>query len=113
MRSYIQALYVAAQEAYESEVVQPDMEWSIIGESGDYDSKAEWIEARVAYWLEEAEAGNLDRDLKHAYSVYWYDENRLIRWSIVFGVNEGDATLSLKQKVGQASIMSVVKYDEI
>lgn len=56
MKYYKDALYVAADQAYESEVVQTDMEHIVIGDgnSAEFSSRKEWIEARVTEWLEEA-----------------------------------------------------------
>jgi len=56
---YKTALYIAAKEAYKSEVVDTEMADSIIGEDGYFSTPEEWIEARVTEWLEEAE---LERD---------------------------------------------------
>lgn len=55
MKYYKDALYIAAAYAYESEVVQPEMEQLIIGEGKGFETRREWIEARVEEWLEEAE----------------------------------------------------------
>lgn len=41
-------LEIAANEAYNSEVVETDMESIIIG--GEYLSKEDWIASRLEYW---------------------------------------------------------------
>ena len=50
---YEKALRVAAEEAYKSEVVDTEMESSIIGEGEEYCSKEDWIETRMEGWLNE------------------------------------------------------------
>lgn len=50
------ALWVAAEDAYAKEVVQPAMEDLWIGAGKEYSSKQEWIEMRCEDWLEEADA---------------------------------------------------------
>ena len=55
MTSYKKALYLAARFAYQSEVVDTDMEEITIGENGDYATPKEWVQDRVDYWLEQAE----------------------------------------------------------
>ena len=54
MKYYKDALYIAANYAYNEEVVLPEMEELTIGEGKDFASKEEWIAARVQEWLEEA-----------------------------------------------------------
>lgn len=53
-KSYKKALYIAAQVAYENEVVDTQMVESMIGKDCDFATKEEWIQARVEEWLEEA-----------------------------------------------------------
>lgn len=55
MRKYKAALFIAAKAAYQDEVIDTDMEDSTVGEGGDFETKEEWIQARVDEWLEEAE----------------------------------------------------------
>ena len=47
-------LHVAAEEAYQREVVEPLMEPHIIGEGKECASKEDWIQARIAGWVLEA-----------------------------------------------------------
>ena len=54
MKYYKDALYIAANYAYNEEVVLPDMEDLTIGDGKDFASKEEWVAARVQEWLEEA-----------------------------------------------------------
>ena len=54
MKYYKDALYVAANYAYREEVILTDMEWLIIGDGKDFNSKEEWISARIQEWLDEA-----------------------------------------------------------
>ena len=51
---YKGALYIAAEYAFNDEVVVPDMIDSVIGKDCDFETKEEWIQARVDEWLEEA-----------------------------------------------------------
>ena len=55
MKKYKAALFIAARYAYQDEVVDPHMEDSMIGEDCEFATREEWIQARVAEWLEEAE----------------------------------------------------------
>lgn len=48
------ALEIAAEECFQSEVIETDMQSILIGEFGDYASKEDWIEQRIKRWLEEA-----------------------------------------------------------
>lgn len=59
MKYYKDALYIAARDAYDEEIVRTGMEELSIGEGKDFASKDEWIAARVQEWLEQAE---LERD---------------------------------------------------
>ena len=111
MTNYIKALYFAALEAYEQEVVYPDMEESVIGEHGEYTSKKEWLESKMTYWLEAVSSAEFQNEMGDAYSVYWFNGDNRLRWSIVFGVNQDDARMSLKEKVGDVRIFSLVKYE--
>ena len=54
MKYYKDALYIAANYAYNEEVVLTDMEDITIGDRKDFASKEEWIAARIQEWLEEA-----------------------------------------------------------
>ncbi len=54
MKYYKDALYIAAEEAYKSEIVDTDMVWATIGEDNDFATKEEWIKARIDEWLEQA-----------------------------------------------------------
>lgn len=49
------ALYVAANEAYFEEVEVTGMEGQIIGEGREYESRGDWIQARIEAWKEEAD----------------------------------------------------------
>jgi len=55
MKYYKDALYIAAEQAYQAEVVKTEMEPLVIGEDYHFANKEEWIAARVQEWLEEAE----------------------------------------------------------
>jgi hypothetical protein len=46
------ALYIAAAVAYESEVLDTQMEQLMIGEGLEFASREDWIEQRVDEWLE-------------------------------------------------------------
>lgn len=48
------ALQIAAEEAYNSEVVDTEMEEHIIGPDGEYETAEEWMNDRVLWWLEQA-----------------------------------------------------------
>jgi len=50
VRMLLQALQIAAEEAYQSEVVDTQMEQSIIGELGTHQTKVEWLEERIEEW---------------------------------------------------------------
>ena len=54
MKYYKDTLYIAANYAYNEEVVWPDMEDITIGDDKNFSSKEEWIAARVQEWLDEA-----------------------------------------------------------
>ena len=45
------ALLTAADEAYKSEVVETQMEESVIGEHGTHQSRDHWINERVEEWM--------------------------------------------------------------
>ena len=51
---YLKALALAAEEAYQNEVVDTDTEHMTIGKDQEYASKEEWIETRITGWIEEA-----------------------------------------------------------
>lgn len=55
-RKYKSALYIAAEAAYESEVIDTGMRDILIGEEKDFESRKDWIEERVQEWLDAAEA---------------------------------------------------------
>jgi hypothetical protein len=46
------AIRYAAEDAYKSEVIDPEMEECIIGTNGDYATKEDWIEDRIADWMQ-------------------------------------------------------------
>ena len=46
------ALQIAAEDAYQEEVVDTEMEELVIGNDGEYFSKQEWIDERIEDWLE-------------------------------------------------------------
>lgn len=48
------ALQVAAEEVYQSEVVDTEMEDLMIGEGLDYGSKEEFIESKIDEWMDAA-----------------------------------------------------------
>lgn len=52
---YRAALYIAAEQLYNSEVVETGMESSLIGEDGYFVDRKEWITMQVESWLEQAE----------------------------------------------------------
>lgn len=47
------ALYKAAQELYESEVLDTGMYQLLIGEDLEFSSKQEWIDSKVEEWLQD------------------------------------------------------------
>ncbi len=51
LAQYEKALKVAAEEMYQNEVVDTDMEHTIIGGENEYTSKEQWIEERMESWL--------------------------------------------------------------
>ena len=56
--SYTNALIIAANEAYQNEVVDTGMEAYEIGDVGQYKDRNDWIECKITSWLYE-----LDKDL--------------------------------------------------
>lgn len=56
--SYKKALRIAAEQAYEEEVVSTGMEPLIVGEDNDFANKKEWVDARIDEWLEMAMSEN-------------------------------------------------------
>ena len=47
-----EALVIAAEDMYKAEIVDTEMEDALIGIGRDYSSEEEWIEERIAIWLE-------------------------------------------------------------
>jgi hypothetical protein len=50
------ALFLAANEAYQSEIVQTEMEKLTVGTGKEYEDRYEWIKQRREYWISEAVA---------------------------------------------------------
>jgi hypothetical protein len=50
------ALFLAANEAYKSEVVQTEMESLTVGDGKEYEDRYDWIKQRREYWISEAAA---------------------------------------------------------
>lgn len=48
------AIKIAAEEAFYAEVVEREMAEHIIGEGKEYADKRDWIETKIAGWIEEA-----------------------------------------------------------
>jgi len=46
-------IHAALEEAYQDEVIDTDMEDSLIGEYKEYADKADWNECRIREWEEE------------------------------------------------------------
>ena len=57
------ALYIAAIEAYENEVVETEMERLIIGEYLEFESREAWISNQVVQWLQAARDGDYEEEL--------------------------------------------------
>ena len=49
--SYKNALIVAANEAYQNEVVDTGMEAIEIGDDGPYKDKKDWIDCKITSWI--------------------------------------------------------------
>ena len=56
--SYKNALIIAANEAYQNEVVDTGMESYEIGDNGYYRDRKDWIDCKITSWLYE-----LDKNL--------------------------------------------------
>lgn len=54
MASYKKALTIAANESYQSEVIDTEMVHCLIGEDNEYQSKEDWIEQRIECWISES-----------------------------------------------------------
>lgn len=48
------ALQIAAEDFYQSEVVDTEMEELMIGQGQDYANKQEWLEAKIEEWMDAA-----------------------------------------------------------
>ena len=55
MNKWRKALFVAAEEAFESEVVETQMVSIIIGKLNEFSSREDWIDSKVCEWLEVAD----------------------------------------------------------
>ena len=53
LAQYKKALRAAAEDLYQSDVVDTEMESHIIGEGNEYGSKEQWIEEQMESWLKE------------------------------------------------------------
>ena len=53
LTQYKKALRAAAEDLYQSDVVDTEMEHHIIGEGNEYGSKEQWIEEQMESWLKE------------------------------------------------------------
>jgi hypothetical protein len=58
---YKKALYIAAEEAYEKEILDTAMKELLIGEDKDFLDKEDWVTCRISEWLEAAEEENARR----------------------------------------------------
>lgn len=52
--SYKTALRIAAEQAYQNEIVDTQMEQSLIGEDKEYADKEDWIGSRMMEWIAES-----------------------------------------------------------
>ena len=102
---YLKALYVAASEACENEVVQPDMEEMVIGEGKDYLSREEWIQSRLDYWLEQ----DIDA-LYEPYVASLFLQDGEYRSVLVFTLNEDDAREQIEEKFNPSKVSYVEKH---
>jgi len=57
--SYKNALIIAANEAYQNEVVDTGMESYEIGDNGYYRDRKDWIECKITSWIIDDKDDNL------------------------------------------------------
>ena len=58
MKSYQLALVYAAMDAYQSEIVETEMEHLTIGKNNEYPTVFDWMMERMNEWLEKAGGNN-------------------------------------------------------
>lgn len=59
---YKQALYRAAEEAYQDQVIDTEMYDNLIGEGKEFESKEQWIEEKVQMWIYPTEVDTMPEE---------------------------------------------------